>query len=240
MMKRMSAVLIMVSFCAVTAKSDMLNPVEQTRSVFCEASACSAYEPSESETAFLEAPDFELFDADISTSAHSGSGCGDAQAIQYSDLSAEQITALGRAFAEASGTGNWGMGSAEAESVVDIVFWLEDAATLALTGTLSKWGSPTFLGMDVELTVVGSDPFFLLDISSAPTTLDESWMLERGLYRFQARTEASAHWSETPDEEWAEFDLQLSVVPEPGTLAILLLGGLAARPRSIRGARSRH
>lgn len=114
---------------------------------------------------------------------------------------------------------------AMASTMVNFKFTLDQAYQYTLTSTVERWN-------DTQVAVVElrDDQFDLVALNDlgtsgvGPQTLVHSGTLAAGQYTFQAQADAN-YWS-GPQNADVSYDMQLTPVPEPVSLAVLASGGL--------------
>lgn len=172
-------------------------------------------------------------DALAASAAYAG-GWGSGEADQTSTISTTLLEATGYGQVDAGADADTeGIGSAE--SIFRVDFTLDEGSTWSLAGTIAESGGAA---SEVYVWLVRSSTVDVLYASADDTTVpfSEELSLLAGQYSLMARanlfTEAHpdipgvAPFSDGPFGT-GEYSVRLELVPEPATLSLLAMGGLA-------------
>lgn len=237
----MRATVIALSLClCAPGVADLISPTSQSRSIEANAAADGEFGGPDSDSASMSAPDFGPFDESIFVSA-SSDGSANARATQTSSILADSLLAAGLASSSAVGT-LAGEGSSDADSSFLVAFDLTQSVTYTLTGTLGSGASGMAPGFNAAVTLTGPDGVIVtaaIDPFGGPTSasINEGGVLAPGAYTLSASAGAGVFscCGDGGTSGSANFDLAFSVVPEPASMSLAVVGLILAarrRPRS--------
>jgi len=175
-------------------------------------------------------------DSTTATSSDSG-GSGDARGEQTSSIDPGVYMADLEAYGAASAE-PFESGSARSDAYFEVLFTVTSPVDYTLTGAASVNGGDSV--MQISLTNVGSggspsQTFVNYIGGNSSTTLNESGSLAPGDYRFRAHawTDISYFFEFDPlsNASTAAANVTLTLTPEPSSLMLLAIGGIAALRR---------
>jgi hypothetical protein len=201
---------VFVCFANSNVTAQLITPVSQARSISANAGGV---------TASTNAPDFRPFNASVSESANSF-----ANASQNSQINGSSILASGGVSYSFPGNGSGGSAGADSEFSVTFTIAAPSSYTLAMSFSFPYGGG----GGVQSLSGTGGTIYQVLGPNGSGST---SGVLSPGQYVVSVDCE-TAH---AVDSGQGSFSLDLELVPEPSTLAMVTLGlGVVLGARQFR------
>ena len=212
----------MAMAAAGAAKSGLIQPTAQTRSVSGSASAQDPGGPV-SDSNSDQATDFTPFASAVSASATLNDAEGTGGGIQDSEIQDDAIVASGSASATAESFEEEGVADGSGSSIVVVDFTLLTQANYTLQGELSAFDNGS-----AELALRNSSGDIFRDDATGTIQIDEAGTLPAGPYTLEvnANGSASADFPFAAEFAFAEYDvtLQFSIAAVPAVSS----AGLAA------------
>jgi hypothetical protein len=188
---------------------------------------------------------FGTFDQAITDEIIWGGMSASSDASQTSILAPTTLSAAGATYMEVLSDDGTGVGSAWARSTFEVVFDLAQAAPIELTGwvhTPPGSGPPSGLACEVRLQRQVGASWAELYAALFEEPVDYAATLTTGRYRLKAEAYIAG------DTDYAQyfpimggtfFDITMQIVPEPASVALLVLLVIGSRRRSVlrRGGR---
>lgn len=230
MFKHVSAAAILL-YAISPANGDLLNYIEQIRSVSSSASASSG-QGSDSDQDSIHAPDFGLFDADVFASADAGAAAW-AGASQISSMDAAGIRGLSTNLSNAFGYPGGSSGST-ARSYLSVTFELTASADFTLSGYY-EIGSDLFSGASARVRFDGPDGSIIDRYSDYPVWEDllETGRLSPGTYTLLIDASSGANAGEMGESTaHVGYNIELQI-PEPHALLQLLFFAALSSTRRL-------
>lgn len=182
------------------------------------------------------ASDFGLFDEYIEDELFWEGVSAGSEASQTSSLEPSYFSAVGLTHMQVLSDSGTGAGSAWARSELEIVFDLSQATPVELTGwvhTPPGCGPPSGLACEVTFWQRVGVSWVELYSVMYENPVDYAATLTPGRYRLQAEAyiAGDTDFGEIPIHGSTYFDVAMQIVPEPATLAPLVLALLWPRRR---------
>jgi len=220
--------LAMTMGAAGAAKSALIQPTAQTRSVSGSASAQDPGGPV-SDSNSDQATDFTPFVSAVSATATLNDAEGTGGGIQNSEIQDDAIVASGSTSATAESFEEEGRADGSGSSIVVVEFTLLTQASYTLQGELSAFDNGS-----AELVLRNSAGDIFRDDATGTIVIDDAGTLPAGPYTLEinASGNASADFPFAAEFAFAEYDITLqftvAAVPAVGPVGLAALALLLA------------
>jgi hypothetical protein len=235
-MTRLIIVVPVVSLLLAPLHGQTFDYIERWSAVSIRGEITGAPPPYDAYERWTSTTDLDPFDESVADEIQWGQVTVAGNAGQISSLTATQINAEGDVHAHIYDDSGMAEALAWSSSLIEVTFDLSEPAPVEMTGWLyipPGQGPPYLLDSHVTLSQwIEGDWWEIYDaVGEAPVDFADT--LEAGRYFLDVGcfVEARTDFGEPPIIGSARYELSLLIVPEPSTLILLLLAGLAARRR---------